>query len=70
LTTAPQSNAVTAEPLGGRAEHVGKPGVAQMTQPELQRVGAEPVRELVHVRFPGEVVRGRGQGAVRALRQR
>ena len=56
--------------LGRGVEDRREPFVAEVPQAELERVDAERVRQLVHVRLAGEVVRRRGQGPIRALGQR
>ena len=47
-----------------------KPLVLDVLQTKLQRIHVGPLRQLVHVDFAREVVRGRGQPAIRALAQR
>ena len=61
----PQPNLSAAASKHGREARVG-----EVLQPERERVHAERVRQLVHVRLAREVVRRGGEPAVRALPQR
>src|SRR5690606_31364015 len=46
-----------AEALGGELDHIARPRVLKMPQPELHRIGARGLCEFIHEAFDGEDVR-------------
>ena len=53
-----------------RLEHRTQPVIFQIAQPELQRLDPSQRRQLIHVGFAREMIRGRRQAPIRSLSQR